>query len=104
MFDALSASVESNGRLPCSYELPEPPEDVELDWDAVNFVYTAEGADEERVIPYVGGDGACDDEQGWYYDDRGDPTAVLVCPATCDALIEGAGHVEIAFGCATLLL
>jgi hypothetical protein len=102
VFDALSANVVGNATLPCAFEIPAPPDGVELDWNAVNFVYTAEGGDED-TIPNVGDDGACGDGGGWYYDDPAAPRAIHVCPATCETLEAGAGHVDVAFGCATLL-
>lgn len=102
VFDALSANVVGNATLPCAFEIPEPPDGVELDWNAVNFVYTADGGDED-TIPNVGDDGACGDGAGWYYDDPAAPTAIYVCPSTCEILEAGAGHVDVAFGCATLL-
>lgn len=103
VFDALSENVVGNSTLPCAFEIPPPPDDVELDYAAVNFVYTDEGGDED-TIPNVGDDGACGDGEGWYYDDPAAPTAIYVCPATCEVLESGAGHVDVAFGCATILL
>jgi hypothetical protein len=77
VFEALSANVVGNATLPCAFEIPEPPDGVELDWNAVNFVYTPEGGDED-TIPNVGNDGACGDGAGWYYDDPAAPTAIYV--------------------------
>ena len=94
-------SVIGNATLPCAYAIPEPPEDTELDWDAVNFVYTPDGAAEGTTIPYVGDAGACADGPGWYYDSRDAPAEIRVCPATCSSLEDGSGSVDVAFGCAT---
>jgi len=103
VFDALSVSVIGNATLPCAYSIPAPPEDTELDWDAVNFVFTPDGAAEGNAVPYVGDEGACAGGPGWYYDSRDAPTEIRVCPATCTTLEDSSGQVDVAFGCATLL-
>lgn len=102
LFDALSGSVASLSALPCAFDIPAPEDGDAIDYDAVNFVYTPEG-DDSTTIPFVGAEGACDADGGWYYDDADAPRQILACPATCDRLVDGAGEVEVAFGCATLL-
>lgn len=102
LFDTLSGSVASLSALPCAFDIPEPEDGDAIDYDAVNFVYTPQGAD-GVTVPYVGDEGACDQRSGWYYDDPAAPRQILACPATCDTLTADAGAVEVAFGCATLL-
>jgi len=38
---------------------------------------------------------------GWRYDDAKNPTRVLACDATCDAIKTDGSKVDIVFGCAT---
>lgn len=102
LFDALSGNVAELSALPCTYEIPAPDDGDAIDYGAVNFVYTPEG-DDSVTIPYVGAEGDCDADGGWYYDDAGAPSLIHACPTTCDTLAAEAGSVEVAFGCATLL-
>ncbi len=45
---------------------------------------------------------ACErDEGGWYYDDAGAPSRVLLCAASCEVVSEPGGTFELALGCET---
>lgn len=100
--DALNA-IRGNA-LACEYfvPLPEPP-DV-IDYGLVNVEHTPPGAPTPNTILYVGDEASCDPVTGgWYYDidpSEGDPTRILMCPATCALLQEG-GDLEIRVGCET---
>ena len=54
------------------------------------------------TIPNVGSMAGCAG-QGWYYDDPANPTAIIVCPATCSTLTSLGGEVDVAFGCGTII-
>jgi hypothetical protein len=102
VFDALSTSVAANASLPCRFDIPEPAGGDEIDFSAVNFVYTPQGGG-PTTIPYVVGEGGCGADEGWYYDDPAAPAQIVACPATCAAFEGAEGQVDVAFGCATLL-
>lgn len=102
--DALNA-IRGNA-LACEYLVPQPdPPDV-IDYGLVNVEHTPPGASTPDTIPYVGSEANCDPVNGgWYYDidpAQGDPTRILMCPATCAMLQEG-GDLEIRVGCETVV-
>ena len=103
IFDALEAAIAVVTELPCVYDIPPPPEGEELEPDMVNVVYTA-GDGTVTTIPMVPDAGSCG-PLGWYYDNPDFPTQIIVCPDTCILLqSDTMGKVNIAFGCATLLV
>jgi hypothetical protein len=103
VFDALAEAASVGVALPCTFSLPEPPAGQSLDPDRVNFVFTP-SAGASVTVPRVDGAAACGPSGGWYYDDPANPTNIVVCPATCDALeADPNGEVDIAFGCATII-
>lgn len=101
--DALNA-IRGNA-LACEYfvPLPEPPDTI--DYGKVNVEHTPPMAASPNTIPYVGNEASCDPvDGGWYYDvdpAMGEPTKILVCPATCTLLQDG-GELDIRVGCETV--
>lgn len=81
--------------LSCAYTIPEPPDGKQVNFSEVNVVYTAPGADAERLAPNE--DGCVD---GWWYSP--DKTQVLLCGPTCDRVKEQGGSIDIEFGCFTV--
>ena len=103
IFDALETAIAVVTELPCVYDIPPPPEGEELEPDKVNVVYTA-GDGAVTTIPMVPDEGSCG-PLGWYYDNPDFPTQIIVCPDTCILLqSDTMGKVNIAFGCATLMI
>jgi hypothetical protein len=102
VFGEISQNV-SQVAMACSWAIPEPPEDEVFDPDMVNVEVEIDGVTMD--IGYVEDPGLCGSvEHGWYYDDPGNPTEVIVCPQTCE-LIQGAldtVQVSIVFGCETI--
>jgi hypothetical protein len=99
LFGTLTDAIAIPMPLPCRYTLPEPPDGGVVNRNQVNFVFTPTGG-VEQWVPYVEHYGNCSG-QGWYYE--GDE--IVVCPATCDTLgADETGSVEIALGCATILI
>jgi hypothetical protein len=84
--------------LPCEYEVPtEVGRGVQV--DSVNVQVTPKDG-EPTVVPQ---DPACEGE-GWRYDDPANPTTIVLCPATCDALKKDFGaKIEILLGCHTII-
>lgn len=104
LFSELATSIAIPMTLPCVYELPPPPDGEELDPGFLNLRYTPGGGSEETV-PNVGSFDRCTGE-GWYYEgDPSDPERILLCPNTCRRLeLDATGRVDIAVGCATVLI
>ncbi len=88
----------------CKYQIPEP-EGQTVDFDMVNVSIT-DPADPgaSRTVFYVGSEENCDSMfGGWYYDDRDNPTIILLCPATCEYLNQNNRDIEILVGCETIV-
>ena len=102
VFGAVAEAVAVLTALPCTFDLPEPPDSQILNEDEVNVVYYP-SAGSEQIIPRVDGLSACNGS-GWYYDSPIEPSKVIMCPATC-ADFEGdvSGEVKIEFGCDTII-
>jgi hypothetical protein len=104
LFPMLAESVVAGSSLPCTFDIPAPPDGQSLDPGKVNFVYTPTGGS-PQTIHNVGGAGSCGGGQGWYYDNATAPTQIIACPATCSALeADATGNVNVEFGCSTLIL
>ncbi len=104
LFSELATSIAVPMALPCVYDLPPPPPGEELDTGFVNIRYTPGGGTQE-TIPNVGSFDRCTGE-GWYYEgDPTDPERIVLCPNTCRRLEgDAAGRVDLAVGCATVLI
>ncbi len=89
--------------LACTYMIPSPPVGMILDKNFVNVTYTPPGGS-PKTIPKVANAAACPASgDGWYYDDDASPTAILLCPFTCDGLTDVlGGELDIVLGCATI--
>lgn len=89
--------------LACEYLIPSPPEGEKLDYGKVNVKYTPDGGSPQTVLN-VADASQCDPATGgWYYDvdpAKGEPTKIVVCPATCTQFQAG-GSVDIELGCKT---
>jgi hypothetical protein len=70
------------------------PTQRDLDWAAATM--TREVNKMSTVVPPVADLAACGTGEGWYYDDPKNPTQLVFCPATCDALSPEAGLSKIA--------
>lgn len=95
----LAAAIKSIrvSALSCDYAIPKAPDGQTFDAQKVNVQYTPpSGA--AKVLDYSQG---CTSGTGWRYDDAKNPTRVIACDATCDAIKNNAGKVDIVFGCAT---
>ncbi|MCA9620184.1 MAG: hypothetical protein KC731_14280 [Myxococcales bacterium] len=105
IFNDVATQVVAEAGVPCQYPIPEPPDQAELDPSKVNVAFT-DGDGNIHEILQVAGYGACDPVLGgWYYDDPVNPTAISMCPATCDFVsTDAGGSMDIKFGCATKVL
>lgn len=104
-FDDVARAVERASRIDCAIAIPEPPAGMVFERDRIN-VWVDTGSGPTRVGK-VEDAAACDARGGWYYDDEDAPSAVVLCPATCDAVQAAPGEsrrVDVQFGCQTILI
>jgi len=104
-FADIATAVERASRIDCAIPIPDPPEGETFRRDRVN-VLIDDGGGSVR-IGKVAAAVDCDDRGGWYYDDEVDPTAVVLCPASCERVQPTGGattRVDVQFGCATIVL
>jgi len=102
-FDGVATAVEQASRIDCTIPIPPPPDGSFFDRTRINvFVDLGDG---DVRVGKVADPSACDDRGGWHYDDELDPTSVILCPATCEALQAAPGEtrrVDVQFGCQTI--
>jgi hypothetical protein len=89
--------------LACEFRIPTPTSGV-VDYGRVNIRFT--GSQGPQDLGYVGSAAGCAaGKDGWYYDvdpAQGLPMTVQVCESTCARFkAEGAGAIELLFGCLT---
>lgn len=104
-FDSVATAVEQTSRIDCTILIPDPPPEMTFDRDMINVL--VDTGDGPELIGKVAGEAACGADGGWYYDNEDVPTAVVLCPATCDALqssLNETSSVEVQFGCSTIVL
>jgi hypothetical protein len=90
--------------LGCEYTIPEPMEGEEFDPLKVNVEYTPGGMGTPEDLPQADNAGDCGNMPGWYYDNPTDPTKIILCPASCDAITNDTNaQVNLIFGCPTVL-
>lgn len=87
------------GLLPCEYAIPEEVTSGDVQITQVNVKIGVEGGEPEIVPQNPDCDGP-----GWHYDNPQAPSAILLCPATCDAIAsDPQASIQIALGCATVV-
>jgi hypothetical protein len=85
--------------LPCEYLIPEEVNSGEVQLTEVNVKVGEDGGDPE-IIPQ---NPDCDGK-GWHYDDPANPTTIVLCPDSCDAISGDTGaSIDIALGCETIV-
>lgn len=103
VFSELRNAVVEQSQLPCEFQIPVPPEGEDFDPEQVNVEFDG-GIGNQFDVGYVESEAECANvENGWYYDDAEMPTAIILCPDTCESIqgIEGAS-VRVILGCATI--
>ncbi|MBW2455471.1 MAG: VWA domain-containing protein, partial [Deltaproteobacteria bacterium] len=105
VFDDFATAVVTDSMVACVYDIPDPGNGDEIDFDKVNVEYRPNPNAPPEVIPYVpSGASGCGTDGGWYYDDPNTPTQIILCQSTCD-YVQGSpeGIVSVVFGCATVI-
>lgn len=104
-FDAIAQAVFDTTKLSCTLDIPVPSTGV-LDPLKVNVAIGDGGP--PTLLVHVETAADCGNDAAWYYDDPMAPTQVILCPAACDQanLLVGpgkTGHIDVQFGCQTIL-
>lgn len=103
VFETLSTEVILNSGLACEWDIPEPMGDLLIDYNAVDVAFD-DGMGVILPIARVAAPAACLGGDGWYFDDPGQPTTLLVCPQTCAKIqLAPKGSMNITFGCKPIL-
>jgi hypothetical protein len=86
--------------LPCEYELPPQVTEGDVSISLVNVEIThGDGTEPESLAQNPDCDGP-----GWKYDDPAAPTAIVLCPETCEELKSDLGAaIQILLGCQTIV-
>ncbi len=96
-FKAVIDSIREEA-VSCQAEIPENPGGTPFDKDKVNVSFTRDG--ETMNLGY---DPDCEGENAWRYDDEDEPTAIVLCPETCQEIQGDSGaDLSVAFGCETV--
>lgn len=102
VFMRLLEAVTEAAPLPCTLELPPPPDGSTLDPMRVNVLYQPGSGGAAMPLPFAS---SCGPAGGWHYDDPSAPTAIELCPTTCEAIAaDTTGRLDVALGCETVLL
>lgn len=85
--------------IPCDYPLPAEVISGEVGLNKVNIEVTPPGG-MPMTVPY---DETCANG-GWKYDNAAAPTAIVLCPATCDSVKTTNGaKLKVLLGCGTIV-
>ena len=88
------------GSVACQFQIPVPAVGTP-DFNKVNVRYLPAGGT-PVVVPHVDDPSQCGGADGWFYDNPMNPTKIILCGATCDAIrTHPEVDVEIVLGCET---
>jgi hypothetical protein len=95
--------------LPCDFLIPADGTQGKVDPTKVNVKVAAAGSTTPTLIAQTadGSAATCRADGGWHYDDPVAPTAIKLCPASCEALNPSTvqvdrAKVQVEFGCETV--
>jgi len=99
VFDKLGTHiVEEAVTLSCEWELPDPVEGQTFSTELV-LVTRLSGGSATQELVQVPSEAGCA-AGGWHFDDPANPTRILACEETCDAIQDDAeGSIEVSFAC-----
>jgi hypothetical protein len=97
--DLLAALNAIRGQaLACDFPLPRGEN---VDANKINVTFTPQSGQPEQWTK-VNNEAACDDNDGWYFNDANNPTSVVLCPASCEtASSDPDAKLEVILGCET---
>ncbi len=95
VFEGIYAAVTFRG-LPCSVNIPAPPDNSQFDPTNVEVVHIREDGTQ---LYLQGPDPTCAGD-GWRFDNPDNPTRIEACDATCDTFqSDKTGELRVGFGC-----
>lgn len=95
VFEGIYAAVSFRG-LPCSVDIPPPPENSVFDPDNVEVIHIRQDGTQ---LYLQGPDPSCAGD-GWRFDNPNNPTRIEACETTCEALqSDKTGGLTVGFGC-----
>ena len=101
-FAAKIAAIRQAG-LGCDYPIPQPPNNMQLDLDKVNFQYTPMGIGLPTILPRAANLLDCGGAPGWYLDSTSSPAKIVLCPVSCSAVeADNTAEVNVLFGCTSV--
>ncbi len=106
-FAEVLAAIQDSVYISCEYAIPDPGIGEALDTDLVAVTYNDASGAEPAKVPRVSDPASCDPTLGgWYYDSPDAPTAIVLCPTSCDTVsaAPSGARVEIAYGCVEQIL
>ncbi len=100
VFDRLAEQIitAAGNQIACEWELPAAPAGQTFSVDLVEVTRTTPTA---GAVPFtrVGSIDECG-LSSWYFDDPLNPTRILACPETCEAMQnEDGGSIDVSFSC-----
>ena len=99
---AALSTIRGDAAIPCSLEIPKPPQGEHVDLATVNLFAGQSGVDCLSPIYHVTDVTSCGSDGGWYYDNPAAPDAVELCPASCDSVSRPGSRLRFSIGCATI--
>ncbi|UJR84765.1 hypothetical protein [Sandaracinus amylolyticus] len=98
IFEDIARGVVAGVPVVCEFEVPDPPEGLTLDLDAIGVTYRS-GDAVRAELTRVDGAGACT-ASGWYFDDPVAPTTMSLCPDVCRTVqADPDARLDVALGC-----
>jgi len=84
----------------CAYAMPTTPSPA--DPHKINLELKL-GPNAPQIISLVSNSSACMSAEGWYYDNPTQPTTILLCPSSCDAIRATVGSsLQILYDCPSI--
>jgi Mg-chelatase subunit ChlD len=100
-FESALGAIRSS-QATCNLPIPAAPTGQSLDFGKVNVLLTAAGGS-DSTLSYsadCGADGGPTD--GWHYDDLQAPTAIVLCPSSCNTVqVDVTAKLDVELGCKT---
>ena len=98
VFVAVLKSIQQTA-ISCQYNMPTSDAGI-VDPSKVQVQWTPGSGPPPQTIGHVADATQCGASGGWYYDNNANPTTILLCQATCDAVkTDTAGQIDILLGC-----
>lgn len=99
LLDALGAI--RGAILDCDFPMPEATGDLVVNPGLINVNFTPSSGKVSTLVQ-VSGEAGCAANAGWYYDDVVNPTRIILCKSTCDAVTsDPMATLDILLGCET---